>query len=357
MPVDSHGHLDTRIEVSSHYSGALTDSLLAMYSTMALTVLALAILGLINGYLQRGIHIKATSLVKSMPHINANSVYAAEWKTEMKASVNSPIHTFWSIPDASKPYNSKEAFLFQFLPVNLMGFWFSFLWNNVDHFYWYNQPFAGMDNAAPAASTILLDYPSSMPILITCKAIANKQWRVALFSLLSLAASVPPIIASGIFVGIPDATGFTEHIQPVNFWASFSILGLYLLCTALARPTKAYRLPRNGIYTIGDLIQWCYASRIFDEELHGRPIFHVQGAKDERIQLLSRIHLAKRNYQFGLYLGIDGRRHLGFDIAERKNALGRLEYVDRIEAGPALYLRLDGRPWHFRRPRIVRRLE
>ncbi len=331
MPVDSHGLLVSGIGHFAHRSGPLTDILIAVVGAIALTVLALVISGLINGSLLQGIHINATS-------------------------ENSPSYAFWSTSDASKPYNSKEAFLFHFLPVTLMA-WFSIIWPKVDHFYRYTQPFAGMANAAPATSNILLEYPSLMPVQITFKAVANKDWRVALFSLLSLTASVPPIVASGIFVGIPDATGFIEHIQPINFWFCFFILLMYLLCLVVARPPPAYRLPRNGIYTIGDLMQWCYASRIFDEELHGRPMFEVQDAEDERIQLLSRIHLAKRNYQFGLYLGIDGRRHLGFDVAERNNASGQLEYVDKVDPGPTLYFRCDGIPCYLRRPRIVRRFE
>lgn len=331
MPVDRHGRLVSRIGYFAHRSGPLTDTLIATVSAIALTVLALVISGLIDGKLPRGIHIIA-------------------------ASENKPSLLFWIPSDTAKPYSTKEAFLFRFLPVSLMAC-FSLLWANIDHFYRFTQPFAGMANAAPATSNILLDYPSLMPTQTTFKAVANKHWRVALFSFLSLTASMPPIVASGIFVGIPDATGFNEHIQPINFWFSFSILLMYLLCLVVARPPQAYRLPRNGIYTIGDLMQWCYASRIFDEVLHGRPMFEVQDAEDERIQLLSRIHLAKRNYQFGLYLGIDGRRHLGFDIAERINASGQLEYVDKVDPGPTLYFRCDGIPCYLRRPRIVRRFE
>ena len=66
-------------------------------------------------------------------------------------------------------------------------------------------------------------------------------------------------------------------------------------------------------------------AKSFEEKLHGTPLFFVPDATDERIHLVSRIHLAKRKYQLGLYLGNDGRRHLGFDVAERQNVSDELE--------------------------------
>ena len=341
----------------------LTDTCLLIYTLVAILVLALVILGLVNGHLENGIHMAAATVNEFVPHIEHISLVA---RTEVSTSgtkamqISTP-HNFFTTPDPLNNYNIVEGFFFRFLPVTFMGPWFTLLWNNADYFYRHTEAFANMDTASPASSNILLDYPSSMPILVTVKAACDSHWRVALFSLLSLTASVPPIVASGIFVGTSDTAtpfGFTEHIQPGAFWTSFSILLIYLLCIPLARPTPAYRLPRC-VGTIVDTVQLSYASRLFTEKLplplhHHQdsvPIFSVQDATDERI------HLAKRNYQFGLYRGNDGRRHLGFDVAERQNASGGLEYVDRVDAGRALYWGWERRRRVFRKPRIVRRHE
>lgn len=192
-----------------------------------------------------------------------------------------------------------------------------------------------------------------MPVVVTVKAVLNRHWTVALFSLLSLTASVPQIVAGGIFVGTPNADGLVEHIDRGAFWFTFGVLILYLVCIPLARPTPAYRFPRC-ITSIAEVIQYCYASQIFEERLHGQPILSTQDATDQRIHLVSRVHLAKRNYQFGLYLGSDGRRHIGFDVAERQNSEGTLEYVDTIDPGRALYPMVELCQYWFRKPRIVR---
>jgi hypothetical protein len=52
----------------------------------------------------------------------------------------------------------------------------------------------------------------------------------------------------------------------------------------------------------------------------GKPVFSAQAADEDRIHLESRIHLAKNKYEFGLYLGKDNVRHMGFDVAFRNDA-------------------------------------
>ena len=257
--------------------------------------------------------------------------------------------------DGLKSFHGGEGFIFRFMPAQFMGTWFILLWINADAFYRYAQPYAGMNEANPAECNILLDYPGCMPILITLKALSNRHWRVALFSFLSLLSPIPPVIASGIFVATADQNEYVERIEPANFWSSFAILLLYMICIPLVRPTPMYRLPRL-IITIADTIRFCYASHILEEKLYEKPIFQVQEATDRRIHLVSQIHLAKKKYQFGFYLGKDGRRHLGFDVSERHSASGQLEYVDCVNPGRALYLWWKDGIIFFRKPLLLRAL-
>jgi hypothetical protein len=74
-----------------------------------------------------------------------------------------------------------------------------------------------------------------------------------------------------------------------------------------------------------DLALLCY-----DSELPCLPEFEVQHETDREEHLKAKVVLAKRDYQFGLYLGKDGRRHLG--ISPLRVTYGDISVaaVDRI---------------------------
>ena len=221
-----------------------------------------------------------------------------------------------------------------------------------------------MDDAAPASSNNLLDYPSCTPIAIIIKALGNGHWRVAVSSLFSVLGRIPPVLAIRIFENANDGD-FLVRIKPANFWTTFTFLMIFFVCLPLARPTAAFRLPRP-IHSLSDLLCFCYASRMFDDKILDKPAFSVQDPTDERVHLESRIRLAKQKYQFGLYLGKDGRRHLGFDVAERQISSGQLVSVDKLDPGRALYLgpgilwrkrNSATSRWFFRKPRVIRKHE
>ncbi|KAH6666900.1 hypothetical protein B0J14DRAFT_603536 [Halenospora varia] len=190
------------------------------------------------------------------------------------------------------------------------------------------------------------------PGIITFKALTQKHFRVALFSFLSLVSNIPMIITAGLFVSHPTPEGVAISIQPRNYWAIFSFLIIYLICLVVARPAPKYRLPVY-VSLIGHVLTLCYASRILDDQgPDEQPIFSARASDEERIHLESRIHLAKQKYKFGLYLGRDGKRHLGFDVDHRQIADGRQIQVQSINPGRALYP--FGRlVWWWRTPSIV----
>lgn len=253
----------------------------------------------------------------------------------------------------------QESFTFRFLPVFLFTI-LGHIWVQADEFYRITEPYAGMDKAAPASSNILLDYLSSHPVSVTAKALANSHYRVALFSALSLAGSAPPIIATGVFTTTPSATGFTILIEPVGFYISFVILIIYAFGLCMVRPPPRYRLPRS-ISSINDTLSYCYASQMLDEiGADGKPIFSAQEAGETRSHLKARINLAKKEYQFGLYLGKDGKRHMGFDIASRNDRTGHPVEVTEFDPGFGFrnsWGRFGLRSYYFwgKEPRAIRR--
>ena len=248
---------------------------------------------------------------------------------------------------SSSEYNFATAFLFRSLPSEVFVL-FGLLWLSADTFYRNTEPFAGMIKAMPATSNLLLDYPSSPPIVITLKALSNHHWRVAIFSVCSLLATSPPIVAAGIFVSTPTQTGYVITIQQFNFWFCYAVLVLYLITIPFARPTPAYRLPRS-IRSLADVLIYCYASRILDDSVLGEPVFSAQDKADRRIHLESKIHLAKRKYQFGVYMDEDGQEHFGFDVAEREGLSGQESQVRSVDPGRAIYGGF-GSKYYFRRP-------
>ena len=307
----------------------LYDFSLLMFALLALVGLALVLAGLSSRHLRNGIEVRSANI-----ELQSNS------------SISDSIIGGYS---GSYVFNPGETILFRMFPVFLMNF-FGILWSNADHYYRYMQPFAGMSIPAPATENILLDYATAMPIGITIKAATRGHWRVALFSLLSLASTIPPIIVSGVFVGSIDTTGVVVRLNPLNFWATFSILLIYCLSIGYARPTTAYRLP-SCVWNIANLTLFCYQSQIFDDEILEKPVFSANDPLEERIHLQSRIHLAKQKYVFGLYMGKDGKRHLGFDVAERHGPLGQVESVEVFRPGLGLYF-WEGETFYFRSPRI-----
>lgn len=316
------------------------DLVLAIFVSGLLTMIVLMITGLAKGRIQKGF-----------------SGIFSTW-------VLSKHNTYELGPQMA---SLEESVVFRFLPTWFFTL-FSILWVNADHYYRILQPFEGMQKPGPATSNMLLDYPSSAPILITVKALSNSHWRVALFSLLSLVATLPPIVATGVFISSPTPNGFTISIEPLNFYACLTILILYIFFMLFIRPTPGYRLPRIAT-SISDILCYCHSSRILDDLSNdGTPIFSCHDATEDRIHLQSRIHLAKKEYQFGLYRGNDEKMHMGFDVSERHDKEGDLEYITEIDPGSTLYWlpisffirRKDGSKrhwyplfWYWRKPSIL----
>jgi hypothetical protein len=65
------------------------------------------------------------------------------------------------------------------------------------------------------------------------------------------------------------------------------------------------------------MLSYCYAIQIFNEMILKKSMFSGQHPMDERVHEVSKVHLAKQKHQFGIYTGMDGHSHLGFDLAER----------------------------------------
>lgn len=250
------------------------------------------------------------------------------------------------IPHVSSALAAKELesalknLVFAFCPSFVMSL-FVALWIITDRFYRGVQPIAGMYKAAPAHKTILLDYVQCSSIIAIPKAALNKHWRVTWFCLLALSANAGPVAATGIFVSSPVEGGFLVKASPSDLWFTVSLLSIYLMTLPFVRPRPKHLLPRQ-ILTIGDLISYYYASTLVNDKM-----FCVQKRDDEKIHLESQVHLGKKLYEFGLYKGTDGRRHIGMDIVDPKNP------IDTCDPGRSIRF-FRYRLW-FRKPMVIKR--
>ena len=74
------------------------------------------------------------------------------------------------------------------------------------------------------------------------------------------------------------------------------------------------------VRSYSDVLSYCHSSRILDDLApDGKPVFSAQDPDETREHLEARICLAKKKYRFGMYLGRDGNRYMGFDVAVRKD--------------------------------------
>lgn len=212
------------------------------------------------------------------------------------------------------------------------------------------QPICGMDIPELAPNNVLLDYVSTDPITTIINATKLKHYCVALAAFLALASQAGPIAGGRLFSfaqrpGRDSSVEWIAFVEPANFYTLIGLLFVCCIVFPLIRPPAQCGTARQ-IVTLVDVISLCYDSHVLkcDE-------FWVQDPTDGKEHLKAKVLLRKRRYQYGLYRGLCGRRHLGFDVAEFIADDGsNVEPVDHIKIRHG-YLRFMN--WWFRKRKIV----
>ncbi|CAG8296296.1 unnamed protein product [Penicillium salamii] len=233
--------------------------------------------------------------------------------------------------------------LFTFLPALLFDI-LSIEVSAAAYFYRLHQPIANMKSPVPAEESVLLDYVGRNAASAMLTAAANKHWRVAWLSLLDSLSALPLILVANAFTAEETSDGWHVTVTGGKFYTLFAFLIIYCVSLVLCRPPPEYRT-LMAIPTLAELLTLCYDSHILDGNE-----FSVQDASDREIHLVSKAHLAKRKYQFGLYMGRDGRRHLGFDATSDDATECDMPPVYGIEPGRAIYF--TSRPFWLRHPAV-----
>ena len=164
---------------------------------------------------------------------------------------------------------SAPNFLFSFIPTVLGMLCFLF-WLPLDLTFRRLQPYAELSthDGATADRSLLLDYPASLPFLCTLHATANRHWRVAILSGITILAATVPVLAGGVFwAQFYTATqSIRVAAQPAAYYPLCVFLSIYTAGYWLAfAPRQRYGLPHSS-NTVAEIISWVYMSRIVTDE-------------------------------------------------------------------------------------------
>lgn len=222
---------------------------------------------------------------------------------------------------------SSSNFLYSFLPA-LLGMITFLVWQPIDTFFRRIQPFANL--ASPAGATaeqsILASYTSCLPIEVTVQALANRDFKVAYISFVGLLAATIPVLAGGVFTA--QLFRGDDQVRMVASMPGYIALCVFTTIYALSYlgiwPTRKRYLPHESD-TLGDLLSFLYASPLLSEagltsirtkaDLVSRFLGAPQGLTGDW-----REKRPTARYGYGVYIGRDGREHLGIDRFLRPNS-------------------------------------
>jgi Protein of unknown function (DUF3433) len=213
---------------------------------------------------------------------------------------------------------SASNFLFSFLPA-LLGMVLFLAWQPIDTYFRAIQPFANLSDpqGATAERSLLLAYPSCFPIQITLLALLNRDYNAAWISFVSLSSVAIPVLAGGIFTALFfDQSEVRIAATMPAYYTLCVFLAVYAFSFLVIWPKRKRYLP-HSIDTLADYLSFLYQSPLLVDE-----VFRDLRSKRD---LVSRLGLAGREremeggektrprYAFGIYVGRDGREHLGID--------------------------------------------
>ncbi|CAG8275103.1 unnamed protein product [Penicillium salamii] len=212
---------------------------------------------------------------------------------------------------------SSSNFLYSFIPA-LIGNVLFLVWQPIDVYFRALQPFVELSSpsGASADNSILLSYPSMFPFQVTVQAILNRHFKVAFISLMSMVSLAIPILAGGVFIALWFPTHDDIRISALMpaFYALIAFCALYAVSFLAIWPGRRRYLPHD-ITTLADLMSFIYQSPLLSDKILREP--------RSKTDLVTRLIVAPPSerqfpqYGFGVYIGRDGKEHLGIDRFSR----------------------------------------
>ncbi|GAB7359568.1 hypothetical protein MBLNU230_g6755t1 [Neophaeotheca triangularis] len=174
---------------------------------------------------------------------------------------------------------SSTNFLYSFLPT-LLALLCLLLWLPLDLAHRRLKPYFTLSATLPGANaetSLLLSYPSDLPLHSTAQALSNSHHRLALITLNTLIAATLPVLASGCFwaqFSLPrQATYIFSHGPAYHALSAF--LTLYALGYCLAIPAKSERaiyLPTSQVNSFAGVRDVVGRSRMLDDYAWFSPV-------------------------------------------------------------------------------------
>ncbi|KAJ5624370.1 hypothetical protein N7510_000679 [Penicillium lagena] len=212
---------------------------------------------------------------------------------------------------------SSSNFLYSFIPAFIGNVLF-LVWQPIDVSFRALQPFVELSSphGATAEKSILLAYPSSLPIQVTLQALLNGHYKVAWISLTSVIFGAIPILSGGVFMSLffPSHNDIRISAFMPAFYALIVFCGVYA-ASFLAIFPRRYRYLPHDINTLADLMSFLYQSPLLTDKLLREP-----RSKTDLVTRLIVTPPSERElplYGFGIYVGRDGKEHLGIDRFSR----------------------------------------
>lgn len=254
------------------------------------------------------------------------------------------------LPSATQPRGfSPSNFLYSFLPA-LFGTFLFLIWQPIDTFYRAIQPFANLTSTTgtTAQKSLLQSYNASFPVWVTIQALKNADLKLAYITFVSLMSITLPILSGGVFTAQLFDSGDVRIVASMPGYIALSIfLAIYAFSFLAIWPTRRRYLP-HSIHTIAGQLSFLYASPLLSDATlrnvrtkadlvarlcgHVTSIQHMNSNLNEKSSLtgdgrrkIRDRHQGQGNkwvdrqlkYAFGIFIGRDGKEHLGIDRLQR----------------------------------------
>ncbi|KAJ9257228.1 hypothetical protein DTO195F2_5570 [Paecilomyces variotii] len=213
---------------------------------------------------------------------------------------------------------SASNFLFSFIPAFIGTFLF-LAWQPIDVYFRALQPILEMSSpeGATADNSLLLSYPSDLPLAVTLSALLARHWKVAWISFMSVASLAIPVLSGGIFIALwyPSQSKVRITACLPAFYALVAFCALYTVSFLVIWPGRKRYLPHD-ISSLADLLSFLYQSPLLSDKLLREP--------RTKTDLVTRLIISPPGgrelprYGFGVYRGrSNSKEHLGIDRLHR----------------------------------------
>lgn len=177
----------------------------------------------------------------------------------------------------------------------------------------------------------MLEYPASFPFQVTVQAVLNAHYKVAWISLMSIVSAALPILAGGVFIALwyPSQEQVRIAALMPAFYTLVAFCALYTVSFLCIWPRRSRYLPHD-ISTLADQISFFYQSPLLADKLLREP-----RSKTDLVTRLVTAPPGEREYPmygFGIYVGRDGKEHLGIDRFQRPGRSSMLITTGKMES-------------------------